>query len=262
MSLQEIVDKASGFATWPQTEKIKFFGWYFHVHEGITRFSTAQLRDCYRQLFLEVPESFAPFFKPLENRKPKELLRDGKGYHLGKQVIDALTDRFGGPAATAPVSRLLAALPSRLSDSAERAFIEEAILCIKAGASRAAIVLGWCAVVDRMRRKVEAVGFDQFNTVSAQLKAETKGRFKNWNKGVQANSPSELLAVFDGDLMVVLEGMGLLDDNQAQRLRVLFQYRNHSAHPADTPIGPAHVVSFFTDAVDLVLANKKFDIPP
>jgi hypothetical protein len=109
-----------------------------------------------------------------------------------------------------------------------------------------------------MRRKVEALGFDKFNAASTQLKNQTSGKWKHWNKGQQANSAAELLPVFDTDLMIVLEGMGLIDENQHNRLKVLFQWRCHSAHPAGAPIGPAHVVSFFTDAVDIVLASKNF----
>ena len=48
-------------------------------------------------------------------------------------------------------------------------------------------------------------------------------------------SISELQTVFDTDLLVVLEGMGLLDSNQSERLRTCFQYRNHSATQAMLP---------------------------
>jgi hypothetical protein len=260
MSLQEIVSNVPEFGSCSQVERIKLFGSYLHVRKGHKRFSTAQLRSCYDDLNLKPPESFAPFFKSLEDRKPRLLFKDGGGYFLERRVLDEFTKRHGGPSPTAPVSQLLFELPARLQDTAERSFIEEAITCIRAGASRAAIVLGWCAVIDRMRRKIEAVGFDKFNTASVQLKNQTTGKFAKWNKGVQASTVADLLPIFDTDLMIVLEGMGLLDDNQAQRLKVLFQYRCHSAHPADAPIGPAHVVSFFTDAVDIVLGNKCFAI--
>jgi hypothetical protein len=128
-------------------------------------------------------------------------------------------------------------------------------------APRAAIVLGWCAVIDRMRRKIADVGFDKFNATSTRLKGETTGKFKHWNKGVQAHSLTELLPIFDTDLMIVLEGMGLIDDNEHQRLKTLFQYRCHSAHPANAPIEEPHVVAFFTDAVKIVLTNKAFELP-
>jgi hypothetical protein len=206
------------------------------------------------------PSSFSPFFKSLEESKPPALHSDGGGYYLDRRVIEEFTKRYGGASVTAPVSKLLTDLPAKVPDSAERSFIEEAIACIRVGASRAAIVLGWCAVIDRMRRKIEAVGFPTFNAASTKLKDQTSGKFKRWNKEFSIQSMGELQAVFDTDLIVVLEGMGLIDDNQAKRLEVLFHYRNTSAHPGEAPIGPAHVVAFFTDAVEIVLANPKFQL--
>lgn len=257
--LSDILEQIPDIDRWSHPDKIKLFGWYLHVHKAQRRFSTADLRTCYDAVHLQDPESFAPAFKTLE-RPPKSLLRDGEGYYLERRAIEDHTKRYGGPSPTRPISALLAALPTRVHDAAERRFIEEAIACIKADAPRAAIVLGWCAVIDRMRRKVVDVGLDKFNSASNRLKGQTTGRFKHWIKGIQLASEGDLLAVFDADLMIVLQGMGLIDKNQADRLETLFQWRCQSAHPADTPINDAHVNAFFSDAVDIVLANKAFDL--
>jgi hypothetical protein len=256
--LIEFIKKAKDFGT--EAERIKFFGCYLHVHRKLRRFKTAQLRECYDEVHAKDPESFNPFFQPMERRN--ELLKDREGYYFERRVIDDFIARYGDESPTAPVSAMLLALPGRVADEAERSFIEEAITCIRAGAPRAAIVLGWCAVIDQMRRKIEEVGFDVFNAASTKLKNSTTGNAKRWTKGVQAHSQNDLLAIFDDDLMIVLEGMGLLDENEVKRLRILFQWRCQSAHPAGPYIGDSHVVTFFTDAVEIVLANKKFQITP
>lgn len=145
-----------------------------------------------------------------------------------------------------------------LSNPAESDYLQEAINCANAGYTRAAIVLGWCATIDKIQKKIINIGVDKFNKTSQELKAQTTGRFKNWNKGVQANNLSELQTIFDTDLVVVLEGMELLNGNQADRLRVCFQYRNQSAHPGDAPIEEPHLIAFFTDINSIVLQNPKF----
>jgi len=101
------------------------------------------------------------------------------------------------------------------------------------------------------------IGLDKFNKTSQELKQAT-GKFKNWNKGVQANNLSELQTIFDTDLIAMLEGMELLDGNRADRLRVCFQYRNQSAHPGDALIEEPHLVAFFTDINSIVLQNPNF----
>jgi hypothetical protein len=117
--------------------------------------------------------------------------------------------------------------------------------------------MGWCAAIDKIQKKILLLGLGQFNKASTNLKNQTSGKFKNWNKEFNVTSLSELQTVFDTDLLVVLEGMQLLDGNQAERLRTCFQYRNHSAHPGEAPIQDAHLIAFFTDITEIVLKNPK-----
>lgn len=177
-------------------------------------------------------------------------------------VLKRFQDRFVLPikqtAANVESGFDLKKLVDGLSDADESDYLREAIDCANAGFHRAAIVLGWCAAVDGMQKKIMALGFDKFNAASSAMKAQTSGKFKKWNKGFAIATLGELQQVFDSDLLHVLEGMSLLDGNQAQRLETCFQYRNHSAHPGQAPIGEAHVVTFFTDVTGIVLANPSF----
>jgi hypothetical protein len=147
-----------------------------------------------------------------------------------------------------------------LADPVESDYLEEAIACAAAGHMRAAIVMGWCCAIDRMQRKIMSVGLSRFNDASKELRNRTSGKFKRWNKEFSISSLSELQTVFDADLIVVLEGMDLLDGNQAQRLETCYQYRNHSGHPGEAPIGEPHVVAFFTDINEIILQNPKFAV--
>jgi hypothetical protein len=152
----------------------------------------------------------------------------------------------------------LAKLIPELPKGEESEYLQEAVECAAAGHSRAAIVMGWCCAIDRLQRKIVSLELGSFNAASRNLKARRSGKFKRWNKEFSISTMSELQAVFDTDLIVVLEGMGLLDGNEAQRLETCFQYRNHSAHPGHAPIHEAHVVSFFTDITSIVLQNPQF----
>jgi hypothetical protein len=120
--------------------------------------------------------------------------------------------------------------------------------------------MGWCAAIDHMQRKIQLLGFDSFNAASRTVKAQTTGKYKRWNKEFNVQTQGELQTVFDTDLIVVLEALGLIDGNESQRLETCFEYRNHSAHPGQAPIEPAHVVAFFTDISKIVLSNPKFAI--
>jgi hypothetical protein len=147
-----------------------------------------------------------------------------------------------------------------LADPAESEYLREAVECAQAGYRRAAVVLGWCAAIDRMQRKVLAIGLAAFNAASTKLKAQTSGKFKRWNKECAVSTLGELQAVFDTDLIIVLEGMDVIEGNQAERLETCFQYRNHGAHPGQAPIEDPHLIAFFTDINSIILTNAAFVI--
>jgi len=145
-----------------------------------------------------------------------------------------------------------------LADPAESEYLKEAINCAGDGYPRAAVVMGWCAVIDKIQKEILSIGLEKFNETSTNIKNQKRGRFRRWNKEFSVATLSELQEVFDTDLIVILEGMDLIDGNQAERLRTCFQYRKHSAHPGKAPIDDPHLVVFFTDINDIVLQNPTF----
>ena len=151
-------------------------------------------------------------------------------------------------------------LLDKIADAQENEYLREAIGCWEHGFLKAAVVLAWCAAVDRMHRKIEQIGFDKFNATSAKMKAENSGRFKRFSKEYSIQSVSELRTVFDSDLLWVLEGMQLIDINEKTRLTSCFDMRCHSGHPGDAPITKYNVLSCFSDIIEIVIANPKFEI--
>lgn len=234
---------------------------WFHDHaQPDAVMSAGQLAKIIHEAGLGVPHS-TQLGKAIE--RSGLVLTSTKGFRLKtlsrSTVGEWLTPILTAETPTTPVAKKLAEMSAKVIDSAERGFIDEAVVCINHGASRAAIVLGWCATIHRMRKKIEALGLPAFNAASTQLKNQTSGKYKRWNKEFAITSFGELqTTVFDTDLIIVLESMGLIDGTQAQRLETCFEYRCHSAHPGDAPISDPHVVVFFNDVVEIVLANPKF----
>src|SRR5690606_9573609 len=63
----------------------------------------------------------------------------------------------------------------------EGEYLLEAIECAQLGKRRAAVVMGWCAVVSRLHLVIERLGFERFNQASTQMAAITSGRFKRFS---------------------------------------------------------------------------------
>lgn len=138
------------------------------------------------------------------------------------------------------------------------AYLKEAVDCARAGFTRAAAVMGWCAAIARIHKTVERIGFAKFNVASASMASQTQGRFKKFSKAQNVTSLSELQLLVDTDILWILEGMGVIDSNQHTRLRSCFDLRNHSAHSGEAPVTPYNLLSFFSDIIEIVLKSPKF----
>jgi hypothetical protein len=145
-------------------------------------------------------------------------------------------------------------------DQAENEYLKESLGCLKANHLKASVILGWCACIDRVHRKIEELGFDKFNKACDSIQSQKQGRFKRFEKKIKINSINELREVFDNDILWIIEGMGLIDLNQHTRLRSCFDMRCHSAHPGEAPLTKYNILSFFSDIVEIVIVNPKFSL--
>lgn len=163
-----------------------------------------------------------------------------------------------GATKTSLLTKVLEGVPS----NSENEYLKEAVECARHDFYRAAVVLGWCATIDRIHHVIQKEGFTKFNVKSAEMASQTKGRFKKFNAVQNVASLSELREVFDAIILWIIEGMELIDSNQHTRLRSCFELRCQCAHPGDAPITEYNLLSFFSDLKEIVIQNKKFKLTP
>jgi hypothetical protein len=155
---------------------------------------------------------------------------------------------------------LLAKFFENMPNPEEDAYMKEAIACARHQLFRGSAVLGWSAAIDRVHRIIEKTGFDKFNSVSKTMTLATTGRFKRFSKAANITSIGELREYFDGDILWVLEGMGLLESNQNTRLRACYEMRCQCSHPGEAPITEYNLLSFFSDINLIIFKNPKFAV--
>jgi hypothetical protein len=154
------------------------------------------------------------------------------------------------------LNKILSAIP----DPNENEYIQEAIRCAQSDCTRGAVVLGWCATINRIHQIIEGLGFTHFNVTSAQMASQKIGRFKKFNSPQNVGSIGELREVFDNVVLWIIDGMGLIDPNQHTRLKSCFDMRCQCAHPGDAPITEWNLLSFFSDLNEIVFKNDKFKL--
>ena len=173
---------------------------------------------------------------------------------------DLIIKMYTGGNSSSSLDSVYNSLLQTIQDKEQNKYLEEAINCAKKGYLRAGIVLGWCAAMDQIQKKIEQLGFTQFNVTSAKMASTQTGRFKKYNKVFSINSLDDLKEVFDNDILWIIEGIELVDLNQHTRLKSCFDMRNHCAHPGEAPITPYNVMSFFSDINEIIFKNYKFKI--
>lgn len=147
-----------------------------------------------------------------------------------------------------------------LSGLNESEYMKEAIICAEAGCLRAAVVLGWCAVIDEMQSYFIRKGFDHLNRLSDNLQKNQSGKFKRWNKKFNITTKSELQTLIrDADLITLVEGDNIITYNQAKTLHWCLHIRNQSAHPGEFSLTKDHLKVFFSDIRYIIIENQKLN---
>ncbi len=103
--LSELVNRIPNFSSWNHADKIRFFAWFLHSQNGQERFTSPDIGVCYDSVNLERPSNIGPFLAQMEKRRPKEAIKDGRGYYLAMHVRNDLEAPYGqNPVETKPKS--------------------------------------------------------------------------------------------------------------------------------------------------------------
>jgi hypothetical protein len=249
-SFEELVAGIADITDWTHPQKIKFFAWYLHVHESMSRISPVQILDCYDRAHIQRPANIHRFIEMLESRRPSEILRESKVVFLPKHVRDELDQRYGRHRATVAVRDLLSSLPSQIPDIAERAFYEECLVCFENGAFRAAIIMAWILTFDHLCRSIISKHLPAFNAAWPRRfeKEHAKSRIK------QINSENDFSELKESQVIEICINAGIVSGDVGKILRQKLDMRNSAAHPSDITFREPQAEEFIHSLVsDVVL---------
>ena len=130
MQLQELVDQVAAFDAAAPKEKIKLLAWWLHTHEGRELFGPVEIRGCFSKLHMDEPPALSTYISRLADAK--DLIAEKGKYKLARSVRSELDKKYGIHPSMQVVSKLLADLPDRVPDIAEKIFLSEARLLSRA----------------------------------------------------------------------------------------------------------------------------------
>lgn len=131
-------------------------------------------------------------------------------------------------------------------NTATRSYVEEAIVCLRADALRAAVVFLWAGAVQTIQEAV----------VQTDKKSLDASIDKRHNKPLKVRNVEHLSYLKESTLLMVAEDVGIFDRNQRAVLTDhCLDLRNKCGHPGAYRPGVQKVRSFIEDVVSVVFAR-------
>jgi hypothetical protein len=242
--LDDLVRETPSFTSWTHVDKIKFFAWYIHVHEGKSSFSGTDILARYKLVNSEPPTSVSPFLKSLETKKPKQLLRDSNGYRLERRVRDEIDAKYGSRTSTVTVHKLLSGLPSKISSAAEKSYLAEALICFSHGAFRAAVVMAWNLSFDHLCCYIQ----DDANRLSL-FNTQLPRSFPRADIS-SISKKEDFSELKESQVLLIAKSAGIVPSNIYKVLKEKLDKRNIAAHPSGIHFTQLTAEEFITDLVE------------
>ncbi len=238
MELGDLHASIADLAGWSHAEKIKLFGWFLHSQKNVPRFRSAELRKCHEDLNFSPPQAFSGYFDNLVAKK--ELLRDSSGYRLESRVRLEIEQRYGSRQITIQVTGLLLNLPQNVPDLSERTFLDEALICYRHGAFRAAIVMTWNLTFHHLCNYVLKGRLADFNN---RWQVVYPGHHR---KGAQSIRSLDDFAEFlkESEVIEVCNSAGIVTKDIHKILVEKLGRRNSAAHPSSVAFGQLQAEAF------------------
>ena len=239
--IREAVAAVTGFSGFSHADKQRFFAWALHV-DGKENLKSADFAACYEAVHLQQPSNIHRDLKALETKG--DLLKSVQGLRLSKTRRDVHEEKYGKRALTVHVHDLLKKLLASVSSPDRREYLEEALLCFKAGAWRGAIVMSWSVAFDHFCEFIVAKKLVEFNTVTAA-----------WKKPVTIAARKDLQELKENDVVTACRTAGITDKTQTKCLERNLGIRNDAAHPSGTKFNQLQAENFISEVVQTIVSG-------
>ena len=226
-------------------ERIVLFGWWLHAHGGKSTFMPADIGKCYNTNNLGVPTgSLGPYFSSLLSSK--KLLKNTQGYRLESNARAAMQKTHGQSAVTTHITGMLAGLPAKMPTLAERTYLDEALICYRNNAVRAAIVMTWNLAFAHLCDYIFRTRLADFN---ARWQLSLPGMH---SKKVKAITLTDDFSKYlkEQEVIDVARDAGIIVKNVHSTLDIALAKRNMAAHPNNVLLTPLQAEAHIEDLVN------------
>jgi hypothetical protein len=164
-------------------------------------------------------------------------------------VREPLDSQYGSKEITVQITELLLTLPEKIPDLAERTYLDEALICYRHGAFRAAVVMTWNLAYHHLCDYVLKSHLAEFNQ---RWPIVYPGHHKKATK-VIAKMDDFSDDLKESEVIEICRSAGILTKDVYRILSEKLGRRSSAAHPSSVTIEQLQVDAFIDDLIKNVV---------
>lgn len=233
----------SGFAGLGHADKVRIFAWLQHHLFKRDRFSTGNINWCYDTLAY-APSNTSQYLKNMEG---KELLKDASGYRCEAKFRADYDAKYGEHQITVSIRQMVMDLVNELPELGEKDIFQEALICLKNDAGRAAIIMVWNIAFYHLCQYILKHKLAEFNNriplrYPKKWKAADMPLIKRYEDFGDEMSEREVIEVANSATIIT----GTIHKVYVEKLGK----RNDAAHPSQAHITQIQAEGFIDDLIN------------
>lgn len=240
--LEHFVEPIADFYKRPAPFMVEVFAWYLHEVKLKERFSTADIGACFDEAHINRPGNIAAVIAKLVAKKPARVIRDTSGFRLHADARRQLGNLLPIRATSVKTTRVLNDLLAKVADPAQRAFLNETLVCFKNQAYRASIVMAWNLAFSEVLDRFLASHLTAFN---AQVGSH------GFKHPITARVDFELLK--ESQVIAIARSAHIIGKETVKTLEEKLNKRNTAAHPSTVTVGAPTAEEVIFDLVENIL---------
>lgn len=236
--------RAANFHDLGPADQVRFFSWYLHDVEGRSHFRQADVTRCFDVAGVAKPGSIGAYLAKMVDRRPPELLKSRHGLRLERRAHDDLAARYGERTVTVELHEVLGALPAKIGDPFERAFLDETIRCFQSGAFRSAIVMCWNLAYSHLCEYVLRSKLADFNGTIPTVYPKEK---------VRIATRDDFSDLKESQVLAICRSANITSRSVGNLLGGKLTARNAAAHPSGVEFTQLSAESYIAELVQNVV---------
>jgi hypothetical protein len=241
--LKSLVAGISGFSSWGHAERIRFFAWVQHGIRKKDRFGTVDINWCYSNLSLNKTNT-SQYLSEMERRK--ELLKNGQGYCLEGGLRAKYDAQYGEHDITLSVRQMVAELPDKVPDVAEKDFMKEAFICLRHDAARAAIIMVWNVAYYHLCQYILKHKLNEFN---ATYRTRYPNKWRDAKIQVLAKYEDFSVDLKESEVIEICKSAQIITNDIQKILVEKLGKRNSAAHPSTVHVTQVQAEAYIDDLI-------------